>query len=365
MKILHLSSENTWRGGEQQIAYLLEELQKEGLQPIVACKTGSAFEAYVKSKEWRCFSLPFKNSMDLGSAWGIRQLCKMYDIDIVHLHSSKAHSIAILSAVVGNFSKFVLSRRVDFPLKNNLLSNWKYNHASIQKIICVSDKIKQIVEEGVRDKDKCITIHSGIDLRKFNSDVRQDYFRNLYKIPNTSPIIGNTSALADQKDYFTFIDTAEILLKQNSELRFLIIGDGPLREEIRDYVVSKKLQEHIIFTGFITNLSQTLPELDVFLITSKTEGLGTSILDAFASKVPVVATNAGGIPELVIHEKTGLIAPVKDHEKLAENVNRVLNEPDLRERLITNAYDFVQGFSKEKTAERTLTVYREILADKT
>lgn len=364
MKILHLSSEQTWRGGEQQIAYLLEETEKRGIQPIVACKQGSAFEIYVRSKGWQYFALPFKNSMDLRTAWNIKRICKEHKIDIIHLHSSKAHSIAVWSVVLGNSSKLVLSRRVDFPLKDNLFSRWKYNHTSIQKIICVSDKIKHIVEEGVQDKDKCITIHSGIALGKFALQGKLNYFHSHYKIPPASPIIGNTSALADHKDYFTFINTAEILINQNNDLRFLIIGDGPLRSEIVSYVASKRLENHIVFTGFITNLAQTLHEIDIFLMTSKTEGLGTSILDAFASKVPVVATNAGGIPELVKHEETGLIAPVKDHEKLAENVNRILNEPELKERLIINAYDFVQGFSKEKTAERTLAVYREILADK-
>lgn len=363
MKVLHLSSENTWRGGEQQIAYLLEETEKKGIQPIVACKQGSAFETYVRSKGWQYFALPFKNSMDLRTAWNIKHICKEHKIDIIHLHSSKAHSIAVLSVALGNSSKLVLSRRVDFTLKDNLFSRWKYNHTSIQKIICVSDKIKQIVEEGVQDKRKCITIHSGIDLRKFSFQGNLDFFRNHYKIPPASPIIGNTSALADHKDYFTFINTAEILINQNNDLRFLIIGDGNLREEIKEYVESKELHHHIIFTGFVTNLAETLHELDIFLMTSKTEGLGTSILDAFASKVPVVATNAGGIPELVIHEETGLIAPVKDHGKLAENVSRVLNEPDLRDRLIAKAYDFVQGFSKEKTAEKTLAIYREILGD--
>src|SRR5690606_19919072 len=176
-----------------------------------------------------------------------------------------------------------------------------------------------------------ITIHSGIDLKKFSFLGKHDFFRNQYKIPHISPIIGNTSALADHKDYFTFINTAEILIKQNDNLRFLIIGDGNLRDEIREYVESKKLHNHIIFTGFVTNLAETLHEIDIFLMTSKTEGLGTSILDAFASKVPVVATNAGGIPELVKHEETGLIATVKDHEKLAENVNQILNEPELKE----------------------------------
>lgn len=154
------------------------------------------------------------------------------------------------------------------------------------------------------------------------------------------------------------------MLRDNKNLHYVIVGEGPLENQLKEEVEKNNLKDIVHFIGFRKNVYELLPELNVLLLTSIEEGLGSVILDAFASKVPVVATNAGGIPELVKHEETGLIAPVKDHEKLAENVNRILNEPELKERLIINAYEFVQGFSKEKTAEKTLAVYREILADK-
>lgn len=361
MKILHLSSEKSWRGGEQQIAYLMEELEKAGIEPIVACRKDSSFEEYARSRDWRHFPLPFKNSLDFRTAWNLKRICREIDADVMHLHTSKSHGIAVLSGAFGNPIRLVLSRRVDFPLKDNLVSRWKYNNKNIKKIISVSNKINDIVKAGVDDKNKVITIHSGIDLHKFNSSAPANFFRKKYNIPPTVKLIGNISAIADQKDYYTFVDTAEQLLREDKNLLFFIIGDGPMRESIREYVTSKGFQDKIIFTGFLKNIPEVLPELDVFLITSKTEGLGTSILDAFASKIPVVATEAGGIPELVIHKKTGLLAPIKNHKVLAEHVRMILDEPALRISLIENAYSFVQQFSKEETARKTLEVYREIV----
>ena len=104
-----------------------------------------------------------------------------------------------------------------------------------------------------------------------------------------------------------------------------------------------------------------LPELDVFLITSKTEGLGTSILDAFISEVPVVATEAGGIPELVKDEETGLLAAVGDYKKLAEQVLRIVTDKKLAGLIRINAKKKAAQFSKREMAEKTLEVYREIL----
>jgi glycosyltransferase involved in cell wall biosynthesis len=99
------------------------------------------------------------------------------------------------------------------------------------------------------------------------------------------------------------------------------------------------------------------PELDVMLITSETEGLGTAILDAFACKVPVVATAAGGIPEIVIHQQTGLLAAVADASGLADAVTNLLTDANLRNSLIAGATAHLQNFSREATAAKTLREY--------
>ena len=121
------------------------------------------------------------------------------------------------------------------------------------------------------------------------------------------------------------------------------------------------MQKHILFLGFRQDIPEILPELDAFLITSETEGLGTTILDAFACRVPVVATAGGGIPEIVKHNQTGMLAAVHDADTLATHILNVLTVDTLRSRLVANATEFLQEFTKEKTAHKTLAVYQEIL----
>ena len=174
-------------------------------------------------------------------------------------------------------------------------------------------------------------------------------------------LIANFSALADHKDYFTFINTAELVCNQRNDVRFLIFGKGELETELKDYVKSKKLSDQILFTGFRDNLPALYPNIDVLLFTSKTEGLGTTILDAFASNVPVVATNAGGIPEMVIHKETGLLSEIGDAENLATNVNLVLDDTALRQRLTENAKIKCQDFSKDRMVELTEMTYKNVL----
>jgi L-malate glycosyltransferase len=121
------------------------------------------------------------------------------------------------------------------------------------------------------------------------------------------------------------------------------------------------MQKDILFLGFRQDIPEILPELDAFLITSETEGLGTTILDAFACRVPVVATAGGGIPEIVKHNQTGMLAAVSDPDTLATHVLNVLTIDTLKHRLITNATAFLKEFTKEQTALKTLAVYREVL----
>ena len=363
MKVLHLSSERTWRGGEQQIAYLIDELKAHGVDCHILCREESAFSGYCKKRKWIFKEAGFKNSTDLTTAFKIKNYCNTHQVDIVHMHGSGSHSVGVLSSVFGNKAKLILSRRVDFPLKTNFLSQWKYNHSAIKRILCVSDKIAEIVKAGISNPDICQTVYSGIDLSKFKQSSKSNVLKKRFELDDKVKLIGNTSALADHKDYFTFVDTAEEIMKIKENLHFVIFGTGPEEEGIKKYVKERGLDSKITFVGFVDNIPELLPELDVFLMTSKTEGLGTSLLDAMAAGVPIVATAAGGIPELVHHEETGLMADIKGFQTLASYVIQLLDDEELKNRIVTNSFRLVQKFDKKNTASQTLEVYKEVIAD--
>jgi glycosyltransferase involved in cell wall biosynthesis len=134
-----------------------------------------------------------------------------------------------------------------------------------------------------------------------------------------------------------------------------------LEPEIRDLIASKNLEQHFSLTGFRGDVDKLLPGLDIFLFTSKQEGFGTSLLDAFAAGVPVVATKVGGIPEIVQNEVNGLLAEAGDSEALAKQVLKLLQDPQLRQRLKRAALQRVRSFSTEKMAERTREVYQSLI----
>ncbi|MFI5164697.1 MAG: glycosyltransferase, partial [Bacteroidia bacterium] len=274
MKLLHVSTPLSWRGGEQQLAYLLEGAPQNEMKQMVLCPAGSVMEVFCKKRSIQhvVFSKGFLP--DLFLAKKIAVICREQNINLVHLHDSHAHTAAVLSCMLfQNKAPLILSRKVDFPIGGNLFSAYKYNHSSIKKIICVSEKIKEIIAPAIRNQSLLAVVHDGIDLEKFAFQ-KSNILRKEYRITDDELLVANVAAIAPHKDHFTFVDTAEFLLKKKFKAMFFIIGDGPERKQIEKYITGKNLQKQVILTGFRNDIPQILPEIDIFLFTSKTEGLG-------------------------------------------------------------------------------------------
>lgn len=346
------------------MAYLVKTLDVAEGNQLVMCSSGSAMQQFCDAQGVGYRTYNKRGGVDVAAAWKLKKLCKQFRPHLIHLHDAHAHTMAWLSAAIfGNRTPLILSRRVDFPVKDNWFSKRKYNHAAIKRILCVSDTIRKITAPAIQEPEKLCTVYSGVDLNRFANLTNEGRLRSEFKLEPEKVLIGNTSAIADHKDYFTFVDTAERLVAESPHYVFFIIGDGPDRAAIEQYISNKGLSEKVLLTGFRKDVLLLLKELDVFLMTSKTEGLGTSLLDAMACKTPIVATAAGGIPELIQDGLTGLLAPVGNTKELAKQVRRVVTDHALAQEVVNNASRRVIDFSKERTATETMLVYLDVLRE--
>lgn len=357
LHVLHLSTQLGWRGGEQQIAYLMEEFRSLGLKQNILCPAGSRMEQFCLDGQFDCQPFARAGSISPRLSAKMARFAGKMGCQIIHAHDSHSLNHALLAYSLFRLPlPIVVNRRVDFPIR----WRFKYTHRAVKRIICDSEAIRKVMARCIGGDDKLLTIHSGIDVRRFCGRKNLGLLHRQYGLDPQDLLVGNVAALADHKDYRTFVDTAERVLRHHEAVRFFIIGDGPQREEIEQYITARGLREKVILTGFRTDIADLLPELDCFLITSKTEGLGTSILEAFAAKVPVVATRAGGIPEIVRHDETGLLAEVGDSRALSDSVVRILDDASLRRRLTTAASQVPLDFDKVQIARRTVAVYRTL-----
>ncbi len=360
MRILHVSTALSWRGGEQQLTYLIESLRSMDIDQMVLCPSGSAIEQFCRDNDISFY--PFtKSFLKIFAAQTLTFVCQTSNFDVIHAHDSHAHTIAILaSAVFGNVVPIIVSKRTAFPISNSTVSRYKYNHTAIARILCVSHRVKEEVSKVVPGYEMSKTVYSGVDIKRFSQKIDPALLLDSFGSNLARPFIGNISALSKEKDLFTFINAAEFYFKRGREGTFFIVGEGVDRIKIERYIRLKCLSGKVILTGFQKDIPSIVQQFDCFLFTSYAEGLGTSILDAMASRIPVIATRTGGIPEIVIDEKTGLLVPVRDFESMANSVIRILDDERLRKSLIEEASLHIRKFTKDKMAVDTVNEYYQV-----
>ncbi len=358
MHSLHIDDQTGWRGGEQQAYYLVEGLRARGHQVTICGRPGSPFLKRTSNVDGvDSISLPLRNEFDLPSAWRLARYVKRNDVDVLHAHTSHAHTIAMLAQRIGRRGKVVVSRRVDFVPRSDWLTRMKY--AKPDQIVAISEKIAAVLIDYGVAKDRLTVVHSGIDPRRLQVD---PISRMDLGMDDADPLIGNVAALVGHKDHHTLIDAMPHVLRALPNARLVIAGEGPLRHDIEHQIETLGLSAAVQLLGQREDVPNLLKTLDLFVMSSSEEGLGTTVLDAMAAGVPVVATAGGGIPEMVRDGETGLLSPVNNPRLLAENIVRMWTERTLRIACTNRAEELVNtAFSVEKMVEGNLAVYQGLV----
>jgi L-malate glycosyltransferase len=357
---LHIDTARTWRGGQNQVLVTVMGLRTFGHRTILVAHSEGALRQRAE-EGLELFSLAPRTEMDLGAAWRLARLIKQLRPDVVHAHDP--HGVAMAGLALSMSTQpsqppLVASRRVDFHLKGSSLSRWKYRQ--VDCFICASEAIRQIlVADGV-PAERTVTVHEGIDLERVESAPPARLHEELW-LPHQAPIVGNVAALVPHKGQRHLIEAAALVVRQVPDARFVIAGEGELRPALERQIREHRLEKHVLLAGFRPDVLSVHKAFDIFVMSSVTEGLGTSLLDAMACAKPVVATTAGGIPEVVADGETGLLVPPRDHHALADAIVRLLNDAGLRTRLGEAGRARVrERFSADRMVRDTLRVYERV-----
>ncbi len=354
MEVVHITSETGWRGGEIQVFNLINGLSALGVANTLICPPKSILSKKLKGVDIYELSVNHPYNPIIWNK--IRKFLKSFSSPLVHIHNPDAHTLAFLSGIPG---PLILHRRTIFPIKTNVLTLAKYKSLRIKKIICISDAIKKYTASILGDKN-LITIHDGIDPSNIEMHDPHEVLCKELRISADSIIIGNASALTPEKGWELFLEISKILTTEIPELHFVVVGEGVLKESLKIQVTSLGISSHVHFLGFKSDIRMTISGFDILLMPSTKEGLGTVILDAFAVQTPVVATNVGGIPELIIHNKTGLLAELNNKSEFIQNIKILLENADLRNQLIKNAANHLLHFSSSSMVNKTIEVYKSV-----
>jgi glycosyltransferase involved in cell wall biosynthesis len=357
MKVIHINLASTWRGGERQVALLFKGLNQLGVDQLLVCLKNSALEELAKKEAWNYLAIS-KNPIHLFTQAKILKNLEKQGYQIIHCHESRAHTLGILTRLLWKSrQRLIIHRRVIFPIKNKISTPIKYSEKHISKIICISKAVEKSVKQSIGFKNT-VFIPSMISFDKpqtYLSVLRRDFSIT------ARFIIGYIAALTKEKDHITFLETAKKILESETNIHFVIIGDGPLKDNLLAYSKSLGISKHITFTGFIKDIPSAIQEIDLLLFTSVFEGLGSTVLDFFVAKKPVVATRSGGVEELIIDGETGYLCAVGDSEALKEKVMFLLGNPDKTQQIVNKAFKFALNFSVPTISSKTLEIYKNVL----
>jgi glycosyltransferase involved in cell wall biosynthesis len=361
---LHVDTARTWRGGQNQVLLTVNGLRASGQRAaLVAHPDGELLRRASEGLE--LVPLAPRTEMDLSAAWRFARVLKRLRPDVIHAHDPHGVAMASLALSLGGASTqngppLVAARRVDFHLKGNSFSKWKYRQ--VDCYVAASEAIRRILLADGVAPDHVVTVHEGIDVDHVVAAPPVNVHEAFW-LPHHAPVVGNVAALAPHKGQRYLIEAAHLVVKQIPDARFVVLGEGELREHLEHLVKEHALEKHVLLPGFRTDVLGCIKGFDLFVMSSVTEGLGTSLLDAMACARPIVATRAGGIPEIVEDDITGLVVPPRDSRALAGAIVRALQDEALRKRLAAAGFQRVrERFTVERMVAETAAVYATLKA---
>jgi len=362
--ILHIDPEKVWQGGQRQVVYLVERLNRAGYKSHIACRVDSLMAKHCHENDIPFSEYNFRSKINPQTINKLLSFCRQKKVRIIHCHSSHALTLGLQIKLFLPKLKLVASRRVDFHIASKISGKFKYKNPLLNKLVCISQNIMNICLSDAIPEDKLRLIYSGIELDRLANQIPPINFIKDEHLPKHDFLIGTIAALVHHKDYPTLIKAAKIVLQIHPNTLFVSLGKGVLLNDLKKMTVENGIEERFRFLGFRQEVGYFMNSFDIFTLSSKFEGLGTSVLDALACGKACACTKGGGIPEMINDNENGLLVPVKDHEKLAEAFCYLIENSAERKRLGKAARKSVEKFSVDNTAQEHIKLYKELLGER-
>ncbi len=353
-RVIHVASGREYRGGQNQVWLLARALRDFGeVDQTVVTGAGSELERRLLHSDIRVRSAHWRAALDPRAFLTVLSAAREGPA-ILHAHDAHALTLAGCAARVSG-AHLVVTRRVDFHLRRP--GFW----VRANRVIAISDAVAKIlVQDGIRP-DRIRVVRSGIALEEVRGITPIDLTQILH-LPPDALLAVNVAALVPHKDHRTLVSAAALLRDRIPRLHWAIAGEGPLRSELDRQIGTLGVRDRVHLLGQLPNAARLTAAAHVFVMSSWEEGLGTALLDAMALGVPIVATDAGGIPE-VLDGGAGVVTPRGSPSGLADAVEKVLGKPELTRQLVGRARAAVLRFSDRRMAEEVLSVYRSVDSD--
>ena len=368
IKIMHVAQ--AAGGVDRYIRMLIKYLDKDKFENILVCSQDFHEEDYQGLLDYfaQIEMARAISKKDLKVIREVRKLIQKYNPDIVYAHSSKAGAIA---------------RVADIGLKNNCVYNphgWAFNMRCsekkrmmyrviekvaalfCEKIICISDAERQsALEKKICKKEKLQVIFNGVDIEAYETEKHGMVKRRDLSIPENAFVVGMVGRVSPQKAPDVFVRMAKLINDKIPNSYFIIVGSGPLENEIRSYTEKKGFSDKLHITGWVDNPMSYVELFDVACLLSRWEGFGLALPEYMMAGKPIVASRVDAIPNIIRDSENGLLVDIDDPIGASKAVNRIYDDSVLRRKLIERGYNDVRArFDAKRVSAEHQVVFEKL-----
>lgn len=367
INVLYVIDTLQFGGAENHVITIASALSNDCYTIHVCCLRRGVQADALRSRGIQVVSLNMRLRYWPMALYKLYHLIKQLNVQIVHTHLYQA---GIWGGGVGKLAgvPVIIATEHGMPFwegYHHLLLERLVNHLT-DKIIAVSEEIRQsyINDQGV-SSEKIITIPNAVDVERFSVLGSRNELRTQLGVDAASLLEGTVARLVQSKRLDHLLKAARLVCDAVPKARFLIIGDGPLREELEGQAMQLGLAEYVIFLGNRPDIPELLSALDIFVLSSETEGIPVSMLEAMAASRPVVVTRVGGIPQVIQDRRNGLLISPHDPAGLANAIVTLMEDGTLRESVAIEGCRTVEAhFSTNVVGQQIISLYKSLLEKK-
>lgn len=327
--IVLMNTTKAWGGGEKWHFETALNLQLRQIPVCVLCAPGSELEKRCQQQGIQTFAVKIGNwsYLNILKIFRLSNWLREHQARILIVNSSPDFKAGGIAARLARLEQIIYRRGSAIPLKNHLVNRQLFQYA-ISGVLANSQETKRTINQNYPfiAEDAIEVIYNGLDIESLQENQSEPLFHH----PENCLVIGNAGRLVEQKNQKDLIEMARVLVEKNISFKLILAGTGPLESNLKELVKQYRLQDSVVFLGFVEDMPAFYKSLDIFVLSSKWEGFGYVLAEAMFYKVPVIAYPLSSNSELVIHDKTGLLTLGTKPQELADSCEMLANNTSLR-----------------------------------
>ena len=358
LRILHAESSKGWGGQENRTLNELLSMRERGHELAVVGRPGARILDRAKEQGFATYTVDMRSAIDVPGIIGLRRAIRDFRADILNTHSGRDTQLAGMAArsMFGR-PRIVRTRHLALPITSRFTYSVLPDH-----VVTVSSHVENYLVEAGVPREGITTIPTGIDFGRYSRSTVAGNLREELGLPADALLVGTVAILRAKKGHAEILDAAPEVLRRFPAAHFVFAGDGPQTDNLKARIAAEGLTGKVHLLGLRRAVTNVLASLDVFVLPTHQEALGTAFIEAGAMGLPAVATRVDGVPEVVQDGTTGLLVPAQDGKALIEPICRLLADPIYRRGMGANASEFVRRkFAREVMAEGMERLYQRLL----